>query len=295
MVLEMKENLTKVDSGESIEFSKNASTVKYNSETGKYSVFGKKGVELEISEGQILSSTLWGTGFRLDESVERSFKKKFVLEYTKNKIMELYDSQVLKWGEESDINQGGTSRAYEGLAEMEDKDLEELPNGILAEKMFSSFFTRICYNLDELPFEFKRADVYDDVENKVDFIFKIKHNEQTTEKQAYVSEDGENIGVQFTTANSNDVIEKKKKQIERSNFEESNVDDLVLVSFPISEIREVLQQYQESGKNDKLVKTPDCYFSEETKEKLIKAVLDKLPEKLHIDFEQVWNSIKKNV
>ncbi|PID83151.1 hypothetical protein CSB11_02860 [Candidatus Campbellbacteria bacterium] len=294
-ILEMKEKLKDVDEGKEIAFSKDASSVKYDKEDGKYTVFGKKGVQLETTKGQILASTLWGSEFKLDSDVERDFKKKFILEHTKNDILEMYDSQVIRWGRESFMTQGGTSRAYEGLAETENMSLEEIPKGTLAEKMFSSFFTRVCQDVSEIPFEFKRADIYDDVENKIDFVFKIKHNDEVAEKQAYVQDDGENIGVQFTIGKSTNLLKHKQEQFKRSDLEESKVDDLVLVSIPIEEIRDFLKTYQESSKNDKLVKTPDFYFSEDLKEKIVKAVLEKLPPKLQINSNEIWENIKNKI
>lgn len=285
----MKENRAAISKGEMVSFEKGARMVGQDS-NGNFFIFGKKGAKMKVSFGDIMRSSTWGTNFKLNDSVDKSAKKKFVLMETKKRLFDLYNKQLALIGANTSVNRGGgMDDAYEAIMNRQDNDLENIQSGILAEKMVESFFTKISFDYPEIPFSFESVDIYDDVEDKIDFVFKIKSHSRGMSVE---TEDFRDIGVQLTM--NKKALASKKAQIDRIKRDHKlNVDDIVLVALPIRNIQEALQEWKNLPKNEKLSKAPEDFLSEGMQEAMFKSILEKLPKELNIDPEKYWNLIKK--
>lgn len=161
--------------------------------------------------------------------------------------------------------------------------------------MFESFFTKLSVNnSEELPFEIEVGDVYDDAIKKIDFIFHIK-KEYTRAINIESCDDcnKNDIGVQYTM--NTDAQEKKEGQIEKQKKEGLYVDDLVLVSLPLGNLTESMNEWLDNKKRRDNFSGPEEYLPLEIKEKLFKSVLEKLPSYLEVDNNNYWEKIKKQV
>ncbi len=280
----LHEKLKEIDRGGAVAFEKNVRTVSQN-EDGHFFVYGKRGIKIPLTFGDVARASIWGTQLKLDENVARKKKKEFALMETKRRIGALYDKQLALWGAHVDINTNtGKDEAYEAILARQEKSFKEIPNGVLAEKIIASYFTKMNYDHPELPFTFEVADVYEDVENKIDFIFTIKTHKRGMGVDVT---DQREIGIQFTM--NQKALERKQKQI--ANAKKSNelkVDDLVLVAMPIAQIREALTKWQGAGKNARLNTAPEDYLPQQTRKQIFMAIMEKLPQDLDIDPERCW-------
>ena len=120
-------------------------------------------------------------------------------------------------------------------------------NGILVERMIESIFTKLNYDVPDLPFEFQKSTVYDDVVQVVDFKLKIKENYMRAlniELCGQIQEDcnfSEDIGVQYANASKED-SGKKENQVKKARRNMEQVDDIVLVSMKVQGIRDAMNE-----------------------------------------------------
>jgi len=252
----MHEKFKLIDEGQEIVFDRDSISVDINKD-GKIFAYGKKGVEIPLTNGDIARGSLWGLNFKMSANFDRKTKKEFVLREIKRKIASLYDKQLAVIGANTSVNKNtGLDNAYEAILERSESKLDEKKAGVLAEKVIESFFTKLNINHTELPFSFESVDVFEDVENKIDFIFKVKTHNRGVKVE--LGKDAK-IGIQFTI-NPN-AENKKMRQIKRVKRDNNlEVDDLVLVTLPMEKINHIVETWRNSTKNEKILKMPDDYL-----------------------------------
>jgi hypothetical protein len=179
--------------------------------------------------------------YTLDASVPYVIQKEYLVYELKRMVAEKLDAQIIRRETFSDRIDTLKMRAYEALAGRKENTLEQ--SGVIAEKMVKNLLKKISL-VPGVEFSIYDADVYQDVEQKVDFI--IKRTSHT--RGARVKEDN-TIGVQFTIAEGK--LDKKEKQIAKAKEKISKnndnglmLDDLVVVHMPMNYAKKVYMEWK---------------------------------------------------
>jgi|GEM_PF-2041890 len=241
-----------------------------------FKTFTKGGVPIELTEGEIFAAMEWGTFWKFDDSVPKGVQQRVMFQQMKKLIASQYDEQLIKFGQDNKLSDDRKRNTYDRIAERPSQ-LEHLQDGILAEHMISSLLERAQRDY-KLPFTFKGVDVYEDVENKIDFVIALESHK----RGVHVSEQGSQVGVQFTLNPEKE--SQKQDQIDASKKRgEAEVDDIVLVSMPFAQVRQLFDQwrYDDSGnlKNEKTLdpRGPNVFISEKMEREILHALFSKLP------------------
>jgi hypothetical protein len=213
------------------------------------------GIDAELTAGEILTDGEWGLKYQLDpETTPRLLRKEFLIRQAKRQLMELADQQI--------IAQETTRRDIEPLKReaysrsAEDKREKKFVSGWVAEKMVKNLLTKLA--IDEgLDIEVLDTDIYQDVDQKIDFIVRRKTRNRGVEVETLPMT--ERLGIQFTTDPRPETRNRKLRQIERSKRElnkTDKIDDIVLVRVQfgyVSELWERWNKTQAPGGPDKLL------------------------------------------
>ncbi|MDO8515672.1 MAG: hypothetical protein Q7S28_00280 [bacterium] len=266
-----------------IEWGKNARPVRM--EDGKlHSETTEGGSPLSI--GELMTDAEWGIKYELPDTLPRNLRKRYLIERAKTEMRQLLDDQIIIDEIASKTISPGLRRAYQ---EKQKQSLETgmIPEGIIAEKMVENFFRKLSFDFD-VDFRVVSADVSQDVTQKIDFII---HRKSHTRGVGVENTEKENVAVQFTTTTRKEALEHKNDQIQRAKqfFKRYNapVDDLVLVSVPLSQTRSLYN----SWKKYKFAGGPDKLWSEAIKEQVFKEVLKDILTKEEI--AQEWALVSK--
>jgi len=246
------------------------------SRDGKYFVN-----KAEVSLGTMLTDGEWGLTYDLDPaSVPRLVRKRYLVEEAKRKLRGLLDEQIVL----DEVSSGRTDdfkrKAYGAFQEM--KGREEEVGGWVAERLVKTFLTKLAidYGLD---FEVVQTDVYEDVQNKIDFVIRRKSRARGVKVETpdgsgegWVSDADEGpakLGIQLTTNPDRRVIRHKEEQLERVRSRikrhELAVEDVVLVSLPLDRVRQMYARWNER----RLPGGPEELWSAEEKERVFRYLL----------------------
>lgn len=246
-----------------------------------------------LSEGEVLTAGEWGYHLQLDrDTVPRAIRKRHVVESAKREIRSYVDEQIyLEEVNGSRPNRTFNTEAYSAI--LRERDGELVRQGVVAEKVVATFFERLQYDSD-LDFNLEPVDIYQDVVKKVDFIIKKHRHERGVQVEEHDST--ESTGIQFTLNQSQEVLAKKREQIERARSyirEGDEIQDILLVSLSPETSREVWEAYQawrEAGKPTAV----DGYLSDATKEVLFRNVLGGIysEEEITAQWEKVAGSVE---
>lgn len=214
-----------------------------------------------ISLGELITDGEWEVDYSLNsETVPRQTRKRYLIERAKIKLQNLLDDQIAI--NERDSENVDTMKRDAYKRSYEDKHLGVEKAGLLAEKMVRNLLKKIIIDLGA-DFELEKADLYQDVNQKIDFIIKRK----SRGRGVRIEESRENLGIQFTINTREDIKRHKEKQIERSKKEllpEDHIKDIVLVSVPINDINNKYNEW----KIDKKPGGPDKLWSVDDKKRI---------------------------
>lgn len=276
---ELKAALREIDESGTVGLEGKMRSVSFDGET--MFTFAKGGSPMAISEGQLLVAGMWDEEYFLDPAVSRSFKKQYVVTKAKQELADIYDHQIaLAEAHQSYNKNTGLDDAYAAIAARYEEGAE-LENGVLAEKMVQSFLTKLTHDYD-MPYRIKQVTVYEDVEYKIDFIIEPIETEKQYGVGVEEPHQRHDIAIQFTTARSQRTIEHKERQIDRAKGlikrdDSLQVDDLVLVTLPIEQVRETYDTWQNTKAGKRVPGGPDELWSRDTQEevfvKLLKQIL----------------------
>lgn len=247
---DLHEKLAALDNPD-LEASDNPKDRAVRKEGDVYLARGRNGHELPVTRGELLTDSAWGVKYRMDDSVERSLRKRYLVEEAKITLQDLLDKQITIDETSSRRTHELTRNAFERRAES-----TGLETGFIAEKMVKNFMKKLTIDRGA-DFEVLEADAFDDIIRKVDFIITRKH---AWERGVGVEESdrAEQIGVQFTANHDPAILAHKKEQLQISNErlrDDDVIRDIVLVEMPTDSIRDVYNQWQhnpEPGGPDKL-------------------------------------------
>jgi hypothetical protein len=218
----------------------------------------------KITLGELMTDVEWGLDYSLDaDSVPRNMRKRYLVERAKNKIQSLLDDQIALNEKDSGTVEFMTREAYRKSSESKGNEQA----GFLAEKMVRGLLKKVELDLGG-DFEVEKADLYQDVNQKIDFIIRRK----SRQRGVRIEEKEERVGFQFTINRNETVLERKKKQVEREKKKltiEDGVDDIVLVSVSIDDINGVYNTW----KKDKKPGGPDKLWSSEDKKMVFSEVM----------------------
>lgn len=190
--------------------------------------------EEECTIGELLTDLEWGINYYLDSATPRNIAKLYYLEHAKKEISDLLDEQIIANEAGSTYNDSFKKEAYQKI-----HDPEHQKAGHIAEKMVRNFLKKITIDLDGqdqlAEFEILKADAYQDVNSKIDFIIKRK----TRQRGVKIEASKNNLGIQFTTDQRPETIEHKGKQITKAKQHlkpGDMVDDIILVSLSMDNV-----------------------------------------------------------
>ncbi|MHB8831099.1 MAG: hypothetical protein ACYC44_03240 [Patescibacteria group bacterium] len=241
----LKEQLAEIDNPfEKETVPEGASRVTYKD--GKFLCGGQ-----EITLGELLTDGEWGLDYHLDPaSVPRVIRKKYFIERTRREIMELLDRQIVTNESQSESVDELKKEGYIRMIAQENQE----QSGKYAERMVKNLLKKIAIDQD-LDIEISDADAYQDMELKIDFIIKRKMaargvNVETNEE--------DRIGIQFTSTDSPEIVQKKERQIRRAKMRltpEERIRDIALISIPLREVQALMREWsrrKQPGGPDKL-------------------------------------------
>src|SRR3989344_4841694 len=217
--------------------------------------------EKEITLGELVTDGDWGIKYYLGETIPRIVKKEFLLAKAKREILLLLNDQIII-NELSSPTDELKKKAYRGIESREENNLQP---GIIAERMVKNLIKKETIDKD-IDFRIIEADVYQDVEEKIDFIIKRKNRNRGVGVQA-----SNVFGIQFTINTNEKVLERKKRQIRYAKYQarQEGIGDIILVNIPINDVMKVYNEWQEKKSSG----GPDKLWKIETKKKIFKNVL----------------------
>ncbi len=225
------------------------------------------GQEVPVTAGDLMTDGDWGIAYDLDSAIDRRTRKRYVLERAKQQLGQLLDQQISATEVTSYKNDAWKRKAYESFMAQPERRAEQL--GVVAEKMVRSFLEKLTYDYPDLDFTVERADTFQDVEEKIDFLI---HRKSRTRAVDVEVPEKHAEGVQFTINPTKAVAQHKREQIARvldDARRREHIDDIVLVSMPtqdFAETYETWKQWRQPG-------GPEKNWDPEVKESIFRNVL----------------------
>jgi hypothetical protein len=245
----------------------------------------------EVTLGDILTDGEWEINYTLERGVSSDIKKQYVAAEAMRYLERLLDKQIGQEKISKEIPETASKdkklhmehikAAYTAALHLE-KD--NLPTGIIAEKMLETYFKK--FEIDNhSPFTFQKSDIRRDVEEKIDFVLHKEAGALGVEAQEPTER--KDVGVQFTTNSDRQTQKDKMRQIKTSkrNFGLEDIDDIVLVTLPLTETRDLYKQWLEEGK---LPGGPAKLWKKETEEDVFRKILGNIFEREQLDI--MWNN-----
>ncbi len=158
-------------------------------------------------------------------------------------------------------------------------------NGIISETIVKNFLRQITLDKD-LPFEVKQADVFQDVEQKMDFI--IHKREEALGVRVEENAEATDVAIQFTI--NSEARTKKERQIERVEKVlkriHEEITDIALVIFPLAMANKLKSDWERAGK---IAGGPGKFLSPEVEQKLFFELLKDIftPDQIDKYWEEV--------
>lgn len=240
--------------------------------------------------GEIMTDIDWGVTYSLDKiTTPPRILKKYLVERARKELQNLLDLQIIK-SETNRMELQGTfvQEAYLNVESGRESGESKEMGGFISETMVKNFLKKLSID-SNLPFTIKDADVFQDVNQKIDFIIHIK--ERARGVGVLASEKAEYIGVQFTI--NADAEAHKREQINRSVNQLRNrndiVQDIALVVFPLRIARKLKSDWEYGGKPSG---GPDRNLDIKTAEELFGKLLEDIFEPDEIS--KYWDKVKRN-
>ncbi len=267
----LKSEIQKLDE-ENVEFEKKEGTVLIRQKDDKFirrykMATGDIRTE-EVSLGALMTDGDWGLEYQLDPvTVPRIVRKEFLIETAKRKLQDYLDQQILAQELGSRNTDDWKKHAYGALRAERESGSES--GGHALEKMVRNFFKKLVFD-HKLPIEVAQTDLYQDVEQKIDLIFRRPKRY----RGVGIEEGGEGIAVQLTKNTDPGVLEKKRQQIRqarrRIDSTEDAISDILLVTVGSDFGAGSVPAWRKAGRPSG---GPDAKWSMEFKEKVFKTVM----------------------
>jgi len=263
-------------------------TIQYNSTEKIFYRPGKRPVQVTL--GEIMTSGEWGLSFHLDETVPRDIRKQYILREAKRKIGDLLDEQIIEEESVSDFTHFMKRDAYAAMGQERSAKKETMRAGILAEKMVRNYLDSLSFD-HHVSFSIRKADAYDDVEGKIDFIVEAKHYRRGVQVEKNTTDDVvERLGIQFTINTTPEIRAHKEHQAAQARRTSGGrVNDIVVVQIPLNSVNKLHQEWRDAGKPPG---GPEKRWDAQTKEKIFRGVMSGVlsPEEMQEHVERIFQS-----
>ncbi len=237
-------------------------------------------VKREATFGEIITDMDWGVYYDLDErSVPRAELKKYLVERAKNKLGDLLDSQITESETQGNISHEWRKDAYRTISKEKASGKRQKKAGFVSETMVKNILKKMNIDADA-PFQIKEADVFQDVEQKIDFIIHRKKNKRGVRVEE--NETVEDVGIQFSI--NPETEGKKKEQVRKAKMglqkNGGEIDDIVLVVFPFKIATELSEKWKRNGR---ISGGPDKFLSRHMAKKIFINLMTDILTKKEID------------
>jgi hypothetical protein len=231
-----------------------------------------------VTAGEVVASRHQGTRIKFSDSIDSGFMGKKLKEtYLKSLVRDAFTTKLNKiLAEKLAITEAKKdalkSKAYSEIANREGERSEQL--GVIAESMMTGVAEMIAINRPDLHIVVERANAYQDVHEKIDFIIKTKTKKRGVGTEAGdIGFDEKNFGIQFTV--NTEKAGHKMDQINKSKARELDVDDILLVMIDSTTLSKAINNWKSDGKK---IRGPFSYLPKTTQkatiEKLFKNILN---------------------
>jgi hypothetical protein len=235
-------------------------------ENGQYFAERRNGKLMPITRGELLTDGEWGVSYGMDSAVDVPTRLGYLKAKARRALRDLYNLQILLQESGSGLTHEFKRQAYERMRH--DREAGVLHPGHIAEKMVRNFLTKLSID-HEIDFEIIEADVFQDVDQKIDFVIHRKSHRRGI--SVVTDESEKSVGIQFTTSQDVNTLEHKQHQLDtaKRHLRRAQVDDIVLVSMPISEFMTAYSDWQK----DKTPGGPDKLWPEEIRAQIFHEVM----------------------
>ncbi|MCI0479096.1 hypothetical protein L0Y59_00955 [Candidatus Uhrbacteria bacterium] len=239
-------------------------------EAGGLVATDRDGKRFPVSTGELLTDGDWGIRYDLDPaSVPKHLRKRYAVAEAKRELQTYLDTQILLQESASGWTHEFKRDTYARILDEREAETAMERSGLVAERMVKNLLKKASIDFG-LDFVIHDVDVYQDVEQKVDFIIRRRDADRGVKV-----EEERRVGIQFTINKTQRAQEKKTKQIERAKRELTRGDriqDIVLVTMPMDDIRDMLHAW----KRHRNPGGPDAAWDVETKQRILRGIFSKL-------------------
>ncbi|MCX6735728.1 MAG: hypothetical protein NTZ13_01460 [Candidatus Parcubacteria bacterium] len=246
--------------------------VEWNKRAHRAMVVLPSGKRTPATVGELVTDGEWNLSYTLSGEIPRDIRKRFITAEARRKIHNLADEQIIETEKERGLNP-----VFNHLKENEKSGAKEMKDGFIAEKLVATYFEKNILDHD-LPMKFERADVLEDLQERIDF--KIYRPDR-------IRGVGTTTGVQLTIDTTYQTQNRKKGDIEKVKLEnKSDVDDIVLVTLPLDHLR---QKFSTWKNNEMRPGGPMKTWGDKEKKEIFRGVLYGIfPEK---EISGMWESV----
>ncbi len=242
--------------------------VAVSSHDGEFFIRDAEGRESPVSIAEIMTDGEWGLQYTFDNSVNIHDIRKYYLEQLKADLREKLDKQIIT--SETAFTRGDSFKqdAYRAIEKRMEQGSEQ--GGVVAEKMVKNFLKKLVIETDA-DFEIVDADVYQDVEQKIDFIIHRRNNEKNRGAKITESDTATDIGIQFTMDTKKSKY-KEEQVVSAKKRKGNDIDDIVLVTLPVAQASNLYKEWskhQTSG-------GPEKSWDKQTQETIFRGVMNQV-------------------
>ncbi len=231
-----------------------------------------------VTAGEVVASRHQGTRIKFSDNIDSGFLGKKLKEaYLKSVVRDAFTTKLnkvlaLKLAETETKKDALKSKAYGEIANREDSENKNEQLGVVAESMMTGVAEMIAINRPDLHIVVEKANAYQDVHEKIDFIIKTKTKKRGVGTEAGdIGFDEKNFGIQFTI--NTDKAEHKMDQINKSKGRELDVDDILLVMVDGQMLSKAINAWKSDGKK---IRGPFSYLPKETQQKTIEKLFENI-------------------
>lgn len=266
IMLRLKEDLVCLDNPECAEkIRENERLTTYDNITKSFVYHDDKNEERLASFGEMVTDMDWDVYYHFDrETTPRTYLKKYLVEKAKAELRDLLDKQIIVSEIGNKYVNQDIQDTYANVRTGRELGADKRRNGFISETIVKNFLRQLTLDND-LPFEVKQADVFQDVEQKMDFI--IHKREEALGVRVEEDAEATDVAIQFTI--NTEAKAKKERQIEKvekvlkKNHEK--ITDIALVVFPIAMANKLKSDWERTGK---IAGGPGKFLSPEVEQKL---------------------------
>lgn len=217
----------------------------YNAEDGTFNYMDDQGYKRQATFGEVVTDLEWDVDYCLDTaSVPRDLVKKYLLERAKRDLGVKLDQQIIASESQRKHLDESKREAYRRVAAEQKTGEIKMRSGVISEKIVQNFMKKLSIDRG-LPYTVRHADIYQDVEQKIDFII---HREDYA-RGVGVEAGKQDVGIQFSINKS--ARGHKARQVARARRrlgQREPIKDIVLVIFPKIVARKLMRNWTEAGR-----------------------------------------------